>query len=548
MSVADCLVVSAACTTYRVKYGDTCYHISEANGVSLEDFLSWNPGINCNNLQIGQEVCISTTSQWPPSPPAGSCTIYTLKSGDTCYDISQENGVSLKDFLSWNSGINFNNLQIGQEVCISAPSQSPPSPPTGSCTIYTVKSRDTCKWSLTGRCTIYTVKTGDTCYDISQANGVSLEDFLSWNPRINCNNLQTGQEVCISQPRESPPSPPSGPPPIGSCIVYSVKTGDSCYDISQASGISLEEFLRWNPGIDCDNLQVGQEVCISEPPESPPPSANYNGNDFSEYIGALFNGVRFTDLPINRDVDFHFILGFAIDYTCSGSPTNGVFDIYWQKSVLTPEAVQAIKSQYSNVKVMVSLGGDTINGLPVRFSASSVDSWVANAHLDFGNSWVANAVSSFTSMISLYHLDFGSASTHTFVSCMGQLIQQLKSAGVISIASIAPFDLAETQYRALWNQYNDIIDLVNFQFYSYSTGTSAPQFITYYNTAAAKYGGGAKVLPSFSTGGQLKSEGRLRGIMIFSADGSHAMSSFRYEEQAQALLTANATDNSHASM
>ncbi|KAH7415910.1 hypothetical protein KP509_14G065600 [Ceratopteris richardii] len=424
-----------------------------------------------------RNVCISAPSQSPPSPPAGSCTLYTVKSGDTCYDISQENGVSLEDFLSWNPGINCNNLQIGQEVCISAP----------CC------------------CTIYTVKSGDTCYDISQVNGVSLEDFLSWNPGINCNNLQIGQEVCISEPPESPPSPPSGPPPS--------RSWPRSLHL-RASGI-------------------------------PSTLSKLNGNVFSEYIGALFNGVRFTDVPISRDVDFHFILGFAIDYNWTGPPTNGVFDIYWPKSVLTPEAVQAIKSQYSNVKVMVSLGGDTINGLPVRFSASSVDSWVANA------------VSSLTSMISRSHLDgididyehFGSASTQTF----------LKSAGVISIASIAPFDPVETQYRALWNQYNDIIDLVNFQFYSYSSATSATQFTSFYNTAAAKYGGGAKVLASFSTGGigpapstvlsaceQLKSEGRLPGIFIFSADGSYATSSFRYEEQTQALVAANTTDNSHA--
>ncbi|KAH6558835.1 hypothetical protein KP509_1Z043200 [Ceratopteris richardii] len=194
---------------------------------------------------------------------------------------------------------------------------------------------------------------------------------------------------------------------------------------------------------------------------------------------------------------------------------------------------------------MLSLGGDTISGQPVQFRATSV------------NSWVSNAVSSLTSLISQYHLDgididyehFDSVSTDTFVSCIGQLIQQLKSSGVISVASIAPFDGVQTQYKALWDQYNNVIDLVNFQFYSYPSSTSASQFVSYYNTAAATYGGGAKVLASFSSGGvgpapstelsaiqQLKSNGKLPGIFIFSADGSYAASSFQYEQQAQTLI------------
>eukprot|EP00250_Pteridium_aquilinum_P007445 c17157_g1_i2 orf=111-1199(-) len=333
---------------------------------------------------------------------------------------------------------------------------------------------------------------------------------------------------------------------MAACTTYTVKSGDTCYAISQAHGISLSDFMSWNAGINCNNLQIGQSVCVSKPSSSSTPSSNFNGKLFREYIGALYNGVRFSDVPINSGVNFHFILAFAIDYTSAAAPTNGVFNIYWQNSVLTPDAVKAIKAQHSNVKVMLSLGGDTISGSPVQFSASSV------------SSWVANAVSSLTSLIQQYHLDgididyehFDSVTTQTFTSCIGQLIQQLKAKGVITVASIAPFDGVETQYRALWGQYSSVIDYVNFQFYSYDSSTSASQYVSYYNTAAAKYGGGAKVLASFSTGGvgptpstvlsacqQLKSSGKLPGIFIFSADGSYVSASkFQYENQAQSLL------------
>lgn len=329
----------------------------------------------------------------------------------------------------------------------------------------------------------------------------------------------------------------------GACTTYTVKSGDTCYQISQAHGISLSNFESWNPGIVCDDLQIGQVVCVSNPGSS----SFSNGKLFREYIGAEFNGVSFTDVPINSNVEFHFILSFAIDYTSDGSSsTNGQFNVFWDTN-LTPAGVQAIKAQHSNVKVMVSLGGDTVNGNYAQFKPSSV------------SSWVSNAVASLTNLINTYHLDgididyehFDDTTQQDFVSCIGQLITQLKKNKVISVASIAPFDGVETYYTALWKQYNSVIDYVNFQFYTYDTSTTPSQYVNYYNTAASKYGGGAKVLASFSTEtnvgprpanvilacNQLKSSEKLPGIFVFSADDSYASSAkFQYEQQAQSLL------------
>ncbi|KAI4376536.1 hypothetical protein MLD38_014286 [Melastoma candidum] len=41
---------------------------------------------------------------------------------------------------------------------------------------------------------------------------------------------------------------------------------------------------------------------------------------FAEYIGAQFNGVKFSDVPVNANIPFHFILAFTIDYDSSTSP------------------------------------------------------------------------------------------------------------------------------------------------------------------------------------------------------------------------------------
>ena len=48
-----------------------------------------------------------------------------------------------------------------------------------------------------------------------------------------------------------------------------------------------------------------QALCIS--PRSLQ-AAVQNSKLFREYIGAQFNNVKFSDVPINTDVEFHFIL------------------------------------------------------------------------------------------------------------------------------------------------------------------------------------------------------------------------------------------------
>ncbi|KAJ3673876.1 hypothetical protein LUZ60_005868 [Juncus effusus] len=276
-----------------------------------------------------------------------------------------------------------------------------------------------------------------------------------------------------------------------------------------------------------------------------------NSNLFRDYIGALFDGVKFSDVPINPNVEFHFILAFVIDYsvaTSTPTPTNGEFGIFFDTTNLSPDAVSSIKQNYSNVKVALSVGGDSVNSDPVYFNATSVDSWVSNA------------VTSLTSIIQQYNLDgididyehFSDVNdTSTFTECIGQLITTLKNNGVISFASIAPFadPTVNTMYEALWAKYSTVIDYVNFQFYAYSADTTVDQYVQYYDDQTANYPGG-NVLASFTTGNTttglsaetglnackaLKQDDKLYGIFIWAADDSLS-EGFTYEIQSQELL------------
>ncbi|KAL4610338.1 hypothetical protein ACB092_08G043800 [Castanea dentata] len=252
---------------------------------------------------------------------------------------------------------------------------------------------------------------------------------------------------------------------------------------------------------------------------------------FREYIGAESQNVTFSDVPINPKIELHFILSSAIDSTTSASPpspTNGDFKVYWDTENLSPCNVSSIKAHHSNVKVAMSLGGDTIEGKHVHFKPTSIDSWVRNA------------IKSITWIVREYNLDgididyeHFSADPDTFAECIGQLVLILKQSKVVSFASIAPYDDDSIQpyYLALWRKYGHLIDYVNFQFYAYEEGTTIPDFGT---------DGSGGLSPDngfFEACSKLQYQCKLHGIFIWSADDSKK-TNFYYEKQSQTFLAA----------
>ncbi|KAJ3084994.1 chitin deacetylase [Quaeritorhiza haematococci] len=103
------------------------------------------------------------------------------------------------------------------------------------------------------------IKQGDTCFILGQQNGISVPQIQALNPGINCDNLQIGQSVCVAPPGGNPPPPP--PPqtlPPNCAKTQTIKAGDICFTLAPQNGLTLNQFLALNPGINCDNLQIGQ--------------------------------------------------------------------------------------------------------------------------------------------------------------------------------------------------------------------------------------------------------------------------------------------------
>lgn len=97
------------------------------------------------------------------------------------------------------------------------------------------------------------VKSGDSCWAISQAAGMTVSALQSLNPTATCSNLHIGQTLCVT----------GGTSGGGGCSKKAVvKSGDSCWAISQADGTTVSALQAANPGVNCSNLQIGQSLCL----------------------------------------------------------------------------------------------------------------------------------------------------------------------------------------------------------------------------------------------------------------------------------------------
>ena len=213
-------------TLYTIRAGDTLFALAQRYNTTVDAILRANPGIDPNNLRVGQIICIPGTG---PVPCPGG-TLYTIRAGDTLFSLAQRFNVTVDAIIQANPGIDPNNLRVGQEICI--PGTGPVPCPGG---------------------TLYTIRAGDTLFSLAQRFNVTVDAIIQANPGIDPNNLRVGQVICI---------PGTGPVPCPGGTLYTIRAGDTLFSLAQRFNVTVDAVLRANPGIDPNNLRIGQEICI----------------------------------------------------------------------------------------------------------------------------------------------------------------------------------------------------------------------------------------------------------------------------------------------
>jgi beta-lactamase class A len=102
--------------TYLIQPGDTLSSIAATNGVPLDRLIGLNAIKNPDLIIAGQTLSLAGAAAPTSSDASGSK--YTVKSGDTLWDISVATGTSFDDLIKANSLANADQLTIGQVLSL----------------------------------------------------------------------------------------------------------------------------------------------------------------------------------------------------------------------------------------------------------------------------------------------------------------------------------------------------------------------------------------------------------------------------------------------
>ncbi|OTB16721.1 carbohydrate-binding module family 50 protein [Daldinia sp. EC12] len=219
---------------------NSCDFATTGFGVSLDDFLLWNPSLSSVDpcrLQKGYSYCARNSSSYsiPPIATDGLClnvtkpypgTISTCScfteilgsdaSVRPCEDIAIDANISTKQLTQWNPWVGsdcgrgiYADLAAAdtRPVCIGTNSTDGPTGtmiPTSSSSSSPTQSSSSAAPTQTGiaaGCTKYHIAVkGDGCWAVANQYGITLDQFYAWNPAVgsDCQNLWLGYAYCVA--------------------------------------------------------------------------------------------------------------------------------------------------------------------------------------------------------------------------------------------------------------------------------------------------------------------------------------------------------------
>jgi LysM repeat protein len=205
---------------YTVRRGDSLWSISRQFGVTIQNIVDANPGIDPDSIQYGQKVMVPdhfsngtsgrSGTGAPPKPelPPGAST-YTVKAGDFLARIANQHGTTVGAIRKANR-LTSDLIQVGQVLVI----------PGG-----TDRQADTSSGlSISADAVTVTVQPGDTIGEIARNYDVTVKELMEANAITDPRRIRVGQRLVIpgftsvdssrTEVTVKPAPSTAGPPPV----------------------------------------------------------------------------------------------------------------------------------------------------------------------------------------------------------------------------------------------------------------------------------------------------------------------------------------------
>lgn len=222
------------CVIYTVKKGDSLYEIAKKYNTSVDAIKRYN-NLTTNNLSIGQKIRIPCNIEDNDDTVMPKYISYTVKAGDNLYNIAKKYNTTV-DKIKRDNNLQSNNLTIGKILLIEDTSDQ-----------STIEECFGEEYEAPSSNITYTVQKGDNLYSIANKYNTTVNEIKSLN-NLTSNNLSIGQQLRI-------PTNASGN------ITYTVQKGDNLYSIARKYNTTVNEIKRKN-NLTSNNLSIGQQLII----------------------------------------------------------------------------------------------------------------------------------------------------------------------------------------------------------------------------------------------------------------------------------------------
>ncbi len=242
---------------YTWRTGDTLSAVARRYGVTESSISEANPGVVFTRLNFGDEICVP-----PGATVCASGRLYTVRRGDTFTSIAARLGVSAYQIAELNPYVDPTTLQVGQLICVPAPSGpvvTPPSQPDGcgSCTGSTGSTGSTGAATCPADSVTILMPMGWSYATLLTRYGISYNALAAANPGLNLDAIPAGQRVCI--------------PPMGSrrlCASgtrsHVIDQGETLTTLAQRFNTTVARLLRINADLAPADFIAGRVICAPE--------------------------------------------------------------------------------------------------------------------------------------------------------------------------------------------------------------------------------------------------------------------------------------------
>lgn len=250
LTIALISAVGLAQTEIVVQRGDTLWGLARRYNTTIEAILAAN-NLTGTDLFPGAILKIPGQDTAPPPAAAAAPQTYTVKAGDTLYDIAVAFNISVDELIAINN-IDGTLIRPGQVLKLAA--SDPASKPEPL---------------------VITVQPGDTLWAIAREHNVSLDELMSANTLGA--TLRPGDQLVIPGRFAGSSGNVGGP----SAPVVTVARGDTLWDIARRHNTTVSALMSIN-NLSSHRLSVGQQLRIvpgeeiiraePEPPRPPAPA------------------------------------------------------------------------------------------------------------------------------------------------------------------------------------------------------------------------------------------------------------------------------------